>query len=87
MRFFLTQNPIPASPPGTTFGRKMGVTHLEPVTMTVTPLPELAPEITSCVLLADAHVIVLALNSKCRAVLLAHTKGLISNVGESSNCC
>jgi len=55
--------------------------------MTVTPLPELAPEITSCVLLADAHVIVLALNSKCRAVLLAHTKGLISNVGESSDCC
>ena len=54
-------------------------THLK---MTVPPLPELTQWYTSCVSPTNARVIVLALNSKCRVVVLASAKGTISNVGE-----
>ena len=65
-------------------GWKMCSTHLEPVSLTVPPLPELTQWYlhTSCVSPANALVIVQALNSKCRVVLLASAKGTISNVGE-----
>ena len=63
-------------------GWKMGSTHLEPLSFTVPPLPELKQWYISCVSPENPHVIVLALNSKCRVVLLASAKGTISNVGE-----
>ena len=56
-------------------GWKMGSTHLEPVSFTVPPLPELTQWYTSCVSPANAFVIVQALNSNCRVVLLASAKG------------
>ena len=46
-------------------GWKMGSTRLEPVSLSVPPLPELTQWYTSCVSPANALVIVLALNSKC----------------------
>ena len=61
---------------------KMGFTHLEPVSLTVPPLPELTQSYTSCVSPANALVIVQALNSNCRVVLLASAKGTIQNMGE-----
>ena len=64
------------------FGWKMGATRLEPVSLTVPPLPEFTQSLTSCVSPANALVIVLAQNTKCRVVLLAHAMGNISNVGE-----
>ena len=63
-------------------GWKMDFTHLERVPLTVPPLPELTQCYTSCVLTANALVIVQALNSNCRVVLLASAKGTIPNVGE-----
>ena len=63
-------------------GWKTGSTHLEPVSLTVPPLPELSQWYTSYVSLANALVIVLALNVKCRVVLLASANGTIPNVGE-----
>ena len=57
-------------------------THLEPVSLTVPPLPELTQLYTSYVSPANALVIVLALNSECRVVLLASANGTIPNVGE-----
>ena len=62
------------------FGWKMGVIHLETVSLTVPPLNELTH--TSCVSPANALVIVFALNFKCRVVLLASAKGPMPNVGE-----
>ena len=64
------------------YGWEMGATHLEPVSLTVPPSPELTQSLTSCVSPPNALVIVLALHSKCRVVLLANAKGPISNVGE-----
>jgi hypothetical protein len=64
------------------FGWKMGSTHLEPLSLTVPPLPELKQWYISCVSPANAQVIVLALNSKCRVELLASAKGTVPNVGE-----
>ena len=61
-------------------GWKMGSTHLEPVSLTVPPLPELIQWYKSSV--SPANALVLALNSKCRVVLLASTEGTILNVGE-----
>ena len=62
---------------------KMGSTYLEPESLTVPPLPELTQWYTSCVSPANALVIIVhALNSKCRIVLLASAKGTIPNVGE-----
>ena len=55
-------------------GWKMGSTHLEPVSLTVPPLPQWH---TSCVSPEYAIVIVQALNSMCRVVLLANAKGTI----------
>ena len=63
-------------------GWKTGSTHLEPVSLTVPPLPELSQWYTSYVSPANALVIVLALNAKCRVVLLASANGTIPNVGE-----
>jgi len=63
-------------------GWKTGSTHLEPVSLTVSPLPELTQWNTSYVSPANALVIVLALNSKRRVVLLAIANGTIPNVGE-----
>ena len=60
------------------FGWKMGATHLEPVP----PLPEPTQSPTNSASSANALVFVLALNSKCRVVLLANAKGMISNVSE-----
>ena len=60
----------------------MGSTYLEPVSFTVPPLQELKQWYISCVSPANAHVIVLALNSKSRVVLLSSAKGTILNVGE-----
>ena len=57
-------------------------THLEPVSLTVPPLPELSQWYTSYVSPANALVIVLALNAKYRVVLLASANGTIPNVGE-----
>ena len=62
------------------FGWQMGATHLEPLSLTVPPLPELTQWCTSCVSPANALITVLALNSKCRVVLLA--KATIPNMGE-----
>ena len=59
-----------------------GSTHLEPVSLTVPPLPELSQWYTSYVSPANALVIVLALNAKCRVVLLASANRTIPNVGE-----
>ena len=56
--------------------------RLEDGCHTVAPLPGLTQSPTSCVSPANALVIVLALNSKCRGVLLANAKGTISNMGE-----
>ena len=56
--------------------------RLEPVSSTVSPLPDLTQWNTSYVSPANALVIVLALNSKCRVVLLASANGTIPNVGE-----
>ena len=64
------------------FGWKMGSKHLEPLSLTVPPLPELKQWYISCVSPANAHAIVLALNSKCRVVLLASANGTIPSVGE-----
>ena len=64
------------------FGWKMGATHLEPVSLTVPSLPELTQWYISCVSPANALVIVLALNSKYRVVVLASAKETIPNVGE-----
>ena len=47
-------------------GWKTGSTHLEPVSLTVSPLPEITQWNTSYVSPANALVIVFALNSKCR---------------------
>ena len=63
-------------------GWKTDSTLLEPVSLTVPPLPELTQWYTSYVSPANALVIVLALNSKCRVVLLASAKGTIPNVGK-----
>ena len=63
-------------------GWKMGSQYLEPVSLTVPPVPELTQWYTSCVSPGNALVIVLALNSKCRVVLLASAKGTIPNVGK-----
>ena len=63
-------------------GWKTRSTHLEPVSLTVPPLPELTQLYTNYVSPANALVIVLALNSKCRVVLLASVNGTIPNVGE-----
>ena len=63
-------------------GLKTGSTHLEPVSLTVQPLPELSQWYTSYVSPANALVIVLALNAKCRVVLLASANGTIPSVGE-----
>ena len=63
-------------------GLKMGSTHLEPVSLTVPPLPELKQWYTICVSPANALVIIQALNSNYRVVLLASAKGTIPNVGE-----
>ena len=71
---------VPKLHPSTIFDWKMGVTHLEPVSLTVPPLPELTQSLTNCVSPANAFVIVLALNSKCHIVLLANAKGTILNV-------
>ena len=46
------------------------------------PLAKLTQWYTSCVSPAKALVIVQALNSNCRVVLLASAKGTIPNVGE-----
>ena len=64
------------------YGWKTGSTHLEPVSLTVPPLPELSQWYTSYVSPAIALVIVLALNAKCCVVLLASANGTIPNVGE-----
>ena len=63
-------------------GWKTGSTHLETVSLTVPPLPELSQWYTSYVSPANALVIVLSLNAKCRVVLLASTNGTIPNVDE-----
>ena len=63
-------------------GWKTRSTHLEPVSLTVPPLPELTQLYTSYVSPANALVIDLALNSKFRVVLLASANGTITNVGE-----
>ena len=64
-------------------GWKTRSTNLEPVSLTVPPpLPELAQLYTSYVSPANALAIVLALNSKCRVMLLASANGMIPNVGE-----
>ena len=63
-------------------GWKMGSTHLEPVSLTVPPLPDLTQWYTSCVSPASALVIVQALNSNCRVVLLESAKGMVQNMGE-----
>ena len=60
----------------------MDLTHLEPVSLTEPPLPELIQSLTSCVSSTNPLAIVLALNSKCCVVLLANAKGTISNMGE-----
>ena len=62
-------------------GWKMGSAHLEPLSVTVPPLPEFKQWYISCVSPANAHVIVLALNSKCRVLLLASAKGTIRKCG------
>ena len=58
-------------------GWKMGSTHLEPVSLTVPPFLEVTQWNTSCVSPVNAVVIVLALNSNCRVVLLASAKRTI----------
>ena len=63
-------------------GWKMVSTHLEQVSLTMPPLPDLTQWYTSCVSPANALVIVFALYSKCRVVLLASAKGTIPNIGE-----
>ena len=60
-------------------GWKTSSTHLEPVPP---PLPELSQWYTSYVSPANALVIVLALNAKCRVMLLASANGTIPKVGE-----
>ena len=66
-------------------GWKTGSTHLEPVSLSVPPLSELSQWHTSYVSPANALVIVLALNAKCRVVLLASANGTIPNV-ENNGC-
>ena len=54
----------------------------ERVSFTVPPLPELSQWYTRYVSPANPLVIGLALNAKCRVVLLASANGTIPNVGE-----
>ena len=63
-------------------GWKMCSTHLEPVSLTVPPLPEFTQWYRSCVSPANASVIVLALNSKCHVLMLASAEGIIPNLDE-----